>query len=319
MNLADHLRSNAVRSRSLVTRPPLDESMRRDHASSTKIGAEAGAAPGVRSIATRPRFAVVAIVGLILVLASAFAWRRWRAEVSPADSVVAVLPFSARGEDGVAPLGEGFVNLLGAALDGADSLRPVDARAVFAAVADAGGVARTTQTASGVATRLGAGMYVLGDVIQAGNQLQIEAAIYRVGRAEPSTRAVVSEAADSVFALVDRLAAQLLGELGHPAADRLVRTASVTTASLPAFKAYLRGEALMRAGQLSAPPRHTARRSNATRPSLSRITGLALRVNGRRCPARPTPLMQRPGTALGSRHAIGICSTRFESGAPVAR
>ena len=250
MKLADHLRSNASRfpeSRHASIAPP--QHAPAIESSSTKFGAEAGPAPVVRPIPIRPRLAVVAIVALTLVFASAFVWRRWRAEVSPLSSVVAVLPFSARGEDGVGPLGDGIVNLLGAALDGADSLRPVDARAVFAAVADAGGVVRTAQTANGVATRLGAGMYVLGDVIQAGNRLQIEAAIYRVGRADPSTRAVVSGAADSVFALVDRLAAQLLGELGHPAADRLVRTASVTTASLPAFKAYLHGEALMRAGQ----------------------------------------------------------------------
>jgi tetratricopeptide (TPR) repeat protein len=52
-----------------------------------------------------------------------------------------------------------------------------------------------------------------------------------------------------VFVLVDRLAARLLAGLSDPAADRLLRTASITTASLPAFKAYLQGDRLMRAGQ----------------------------------------------------------------------
>jgi tetratricopeptide (TPR) repeat protein len=100
-----------------------------------------------------------------------------------------------------------------------------------------------------VAARLGAGKFVLGDVVEAGGQVQIEAAVYDVNTAEPTTRAVVSGAADSVFALVDRLAARLLGGLGDPAADRLSQTAALTTSSLPAFKSYLLGEEQMRAGR----------------------------------------------------------------------
>jgi tetratricopeptide (TPR) repeat protein len=52
-----------------------------------------------------------------------------------------------------------------------------------------------------------------------------------------------------VFALVDKLAARLLGGLGDPAANRLLRTAALTTNHLPAFKTYLRGEELMRDGR----------------------------------------------------------------------
>jgi len=140
-----------------------------------------------------------------------------------------VLPFTVRGGEALAYLGDGIVNLLGAALDGAGSWRPADARATFAAVREAGGPALDTQSGNRVAKRLRAGMYVLGDVIEAGGQLQIEAAVYSVGggcglgsRAntlvecaapEPLTKAVVTGAVDSAFTLVDRLAARLLGGL----------------------------------------------------------------------------------------------------------
>jgi len=204
----------------------------------------------------------------VVVLLSVVAWGLRRSQVersAVSASTIAVLPFNVRGGAAVDYLGEGIVNLLGAALDGAGSLRPADTRATFAAVAETRGAEPDPQRGNRVATRLGAGMYVLGDVVEAGGQLQIEAAAYHVGgcgslfrRAnvlvecpapEPIARAVVSGAADSVFALVDQLAARLLGGLGGLASDRLVRTASLTTASLPAFKSYLQGEELMRVGQ----------------------------------------------------------------------
>jgi DNA-binding SARP family transcriptional activator len=212
---------------------------------------------------------LVAAGVLILIAASLWGLNRNRAEPSlVSSSTIAVLPFNVRGGPSVEYLGGGIVNLLGAALDGAGSLRRADTRATFAAaVAESAYAIPDAQRAERVARRLGAGMYVLGDVVEAGGKLQIDAAVYRVAAGcarrrgvtiapgmecpspQPSTRAVVSGAADSVFDLVDGLAARLLGGLGDPAADRLMRTASLTTTSLPAFKSYLQGEEQMRAGQ----------------------------------------------------------------------
>lgn len=213
------------------------------------------------------RLIAAAVIVLVLLVASAWALRRRQVEgTSPMDATtIAVLPFSVHGAPAAEYLSEGIVNLLGAALDGAGALRPVDTRAVMAAVGAPRPAAPDREQGDRVATRLGAGLYVLGDVVEAGGQLQIEAAVYHAAtdceslgssgaraacRArEPNARATVSGAADSVFELVDRLAARLLGGLGDPAADRLLRTAALTTSSLTAFKSYLQGEGLMRAGQ----------------------------------------------------------------------
>jgi DNA-binding SARP family transcriptional activator len=214
----------------------------------------AAAAPNVElEPLRRPRrtLTLVSAALVLLVLLTAVWGVRSRIARSraPSSNAIAVLPFSVRGGESVKYLGEGIVNLLGTALDGAGTLRPVDTRATFAAVAEAGGSVPDAQRAERVATRLGAGMFVLGDVVETGGTIHIEAAVYNVGAAQPSSKAVVSGAADSVFELVDRLAARLLGGLGDPAADRLLRTAALTTVSLPAFKAYLLGEEQMRAGQ----------------------------------------------------------------------
>jgi DNA-binding SARP family transcriptional activator len=199
------------------------------------------------SRARRLQRGLIAVIALILLVAVVWGVRTTRMQATPASSAtVAVLPFSVRGGQSVAYLREGMVSLLVAAFDGAGSVRPVDTRATFAA---AGEGLRTVQDGDRLATRLGAGMYVLGDVVEAGGQLQIEAAVYRRGASEPQTKAVVSGAADSVFMLVDMLAARLLAGLSDPGAGRLLRTASITTTSLPAFKAYLQGDRLMRTGE----------------------------------------------------------------------
>jgi DNA-binding SARP family transcriptional activator/TolB-like protein len=218
----------------------------------------------------RPRWmrsrTAVALV-LIGALGAVWVWRATSFARSPMPSTtaIAVLPFSVRGDEAVRYLGDGIVNLLTTALDGAGSLRPVDARATFAAIAEAGDAATDPRHGARVAARLGAGMFVLGDVIESGGVIHLEAAVYdgearcswfrRVATGggcavpRPNASAVVSGRADSVFALVDALAARLLAGLGDPAAHRLTRTAALTTTSLPAFKAYLQGEDEMRAGR----------------------------------------------------------------------
>jgi len=220
-----------------------------------------------RSHFRRPLMLLVAATVVMAVAVVVPGVRRGRvASTSPSSAnTIAVLPFSVRGGGANSYLGEGLVSLLSAAIDGAGSMRPVDTRAIFAAVAESRDSVSSAHYGDRVARRLGAGLYVLGDVVEAGGQLQIEAAVYHAGGGcgrmgwfkesvecaapEPITSGVVSGGVDSVFALVDALTARLLGEMGDRAADRLVRTASLTTHSLPAFKKYLQGEELMRAGQ----------------------------------------------------------------------
>ena len=213
-----------------------------------------GAAPAVGQAKhvsdRRIRFLVPAVASIVLLVGLSWAFLARRGEsASRLDATtIAVLPFTVHGGDRFAYLGDGVVNLLGAALDGAGSIRPADTRAVFAAAGQLPGSASDRARAERIAQKIGGAMYVLGDIVESSGQLQIEATVYRI-RGAPIARATVTGSADSAFALVDRLAARLLGGLGDPAADRLLRTASLTTASLPAFKSYLQGEELMRASR----------------------------------------------------------------------
>src|SRR6185437_13318409 len=86
-----------------------------------------------RKTPRRPARLWAAVLAAAILIVSIWELVRPRAEPSRDPSgAIAVLPFTVRGGEAVHYLGDGIVSLLGAALDGADGLRPVDARATFA-------------------------------------------------------------------------------------------------------------------------------------------------------------------------------------------
>jgi serine/threonine-protein kinase len=163
-------------------------------------------------------------------------------------TAIAVMPFTVVGSEQYEYLSEGIVNLLSTSLDGAGGLRSVNAHALLGYVADRGGM--TADQADGIAQRFGAGLYVLGDIAEAGNRLRITASLF--DRNEPAGEpfvATVEGDANALFELVDQLAARLATERVADAGARLTRIAALTTSSLPAVKSYLEGERAFRAGR----------------------------------------------------------------------
>ncbi|HSM35828.1 MAG TPA: tetratricopeptide repeat protein [Longimicrobiales bacterium] len=161
---------------------------------------------------------------------------------------VAILPFTVRGGEDYAYLGDAMVNLLSTKLDGAGELRSVDARSVLGFLDGRG--ARGVGDGAMVARRFDAGVWVTGDIVEIGRVLQISASVYRLesGDEPVATHAVEGDDAD-LMDLVDRLAGSLLGELGGGASERVQTIAAVTTDSIDALKAFLEGERLYRNGR----------------------------------------------------------------------
>ena len=215
---------------------------------------EALPTPGALSARMRPhrgrRAALIALGVLALAAAAVLGARRHRAAVATSPSLVAVLPFAVRGPGDAAWLGQGMVDLLSTGLDGAGELRTVDPRAVLSMAHRVSALALDPLSGAVAAGRLGAGRFVLGDVVAAGTHLQLEATLYDGAHPDiAEASATVQGDAAQLFALVDQMATRLLSGAGGEAAGRVPRIAAVTTSSLPALKAYLDGEAALRAGR----------------------------------------------------------------------
>ncbi|NIN73063.1 MAG: hypothetical protein GTO46_14270 [Gemmatimonadetes bacterium] len=179
---------------------------------------------------------------------------RGAGEAAPPVSVarVAVLPFSVRGSEDVAYLGEGMVDLLSTALDGAGELSVVDQYALMKFIAGERDDPLGPETGKAVASRFGAGRFVLGTIVEAGGRLQVNASLYTAdGRIEVSAEEIAEDEAQ-VFDLVNSVARQLLAAgMGGPSA-RLTQVAAATTNSLTALRFYLEGEREMRAARFAS-------------------------------------------------------------------
>ena len=173
-------------------------------------------------------------------------------EAAASAATIAVLPFTVRGDPRFAYLGEGMVDLLATKLDGAGTIRAVDPRALLHFLSRSGlspGDAAGPGGGRQVAEHFDAGHYLLGAVIEAAGRLQAAATLYRRdGEVEASARAVAGSE-DELFELVDEIVRQLLASQKVAPGTRLARIAALTTGSLDALRAYLRGERELRAGR----------------------------------------------------------------------
>jgi tetratricopeptide (TPR) repeat protein len=166
-------------------------------------------------------------------------------------TTVAVLPFSVRGNPGLAYMREGMVELLSTKLDGAGDLRAVDARALLSAVRGGAAEELGPEDGRGVAARFNAGRFVLGSVLQLGDSLRLSAALYDGdGSRRAGAETVVKET--DISRGVDDIARLLLGGMSRTPADRITSLGAVTTASYPALRAYLAGQQAFRGFQLDS-------------------------------------------------------------------
>lgn len=167
-------------------------------------------------------------------------------------TALAVLPFNVLGSESLTYLREGMVDLLSRALDGVGDLKTVDPGRVTKAA-----TAGTTLDEDGavvVARRIGAGQFVTGSIAEAGGQLRISASLYSLQDSVVAlSKSEVQGDTTELFSLIDRLTGDLLaGRSIGAASESVVRSAALSTRSLPALKAFLEGETLFRKAEFDS-------------------------------------------------------------------
>jgi eukaryotic-like serine/threonine-protein kinase len=197
---------------------------------------------------SRRTIAVVVVVLVAVALGSWALWERFRTRApTPAQDFVAVVPFRVASADpALSYLREGMLDLLAAKLTGEGGLRATDPRQLLDAWRRAGGSESNELTREGdlaLARRLGAGRLLLGDVVGTPTRIVLTASLLGSARGDSIAKINVEGSPDSLAWLVDQLAARLLAETSTEGAGR---SASLTSTSLPALRAYLDGQAKMR-------------------------------------------------------------------------
>jgi hypothetical protein len=204
-----------------------------------------------------------AVAGAVIVLAAAGgAFISLNRDVQPGEldpSAVVVLPFRVSADPSLSYLGEGMVDLLAAKLTGEAGPRAVDSRAALRLWERATGGGATPIDRAGaldLARSMAAGQLLLGEIVGSPGRLTLFAAIHDVGQGSAGQPVTVTGAADSLPWLVDRLVAGLLSARAGADDSRL---ALLTSASLPALRAYLDGKQAYRGGRFTEAAAHFRR------------------------------------------------------------
>ena len=246
--------------------------------SATETGNEA-IRPGGRGEVAAPQFILSIPVAprrgrrLALVLSGLFAiaivaaasWIRLRPGENPPavldSNRVVVLPFRFTGSDSsLSYLAEGVMDLLAARLTGEGGPLAVDTRRAMSAwrrrVGSADSVA-DEDVALAVARDVGAGEALSGELLATRDgQLAFSGWLVDAQTGTSVARTTVTGRPDSLFSLVDQLAARLLA---MRAGNDQRTIAALTTTSLPALRAFLEGRAESRRGHSDVAIRAFAR------------------------------------------------------------
>jgi serine/threonine-protein kinase len=200
---------------------------------------------GPRAAALTGRRHGALVAGAAVVVLAAIGLFAWRATASGSPVVegaqrIAVLPFRTSGA-GVELLGEGLVDLMSTNLDAIGGITTVEPRTVLQRWKERGS-AIDLEGALAVGDAVDAGAVILGSVVATGSAVRLTADLYARDGDKLAT-AQVNGHADSVLSLVDGLSLALMRDVwrsNEPLPS--IRVAGLTTTSIGAMRAYLRGE-----------------------------------------------------------------------------
>ena len=222
----------------------------------TALGTNTGPpAPGAKRKRGMPEITLISVGILVAVTAVIAILRGGTAPTDIDEDLVAILPFRVAGADSsLHYLREGLMDLLAAKLTGEGGPRAADPQSVMSAWRRGGGTETADipqEAALALAANLGAGEVLTGGVVGSPAQVTINASIIDADGAVQA-RANVSGPGDSLAALVDLLAGQLL--VGSAALDD-----ALATRSSAALRAYLAGRAAYRRGDYPTAAHHLER------------------------------------------------------------
>jgi DNA-binding SARP family transcriptional activator/TolB-like protein len=155
--------------------------------------------------------------------------------------LVAVMPFAVHGSAAYAYLAEGAMALVSTALNGAGDLQTVDPLAVMAALAQ---LSSPDESSNGQLARgFGAELLVEGSITEGGGRLRATALLRCASDGHVLSRADAERTGEAeLFDLVDDIVRQLLAARATGPEAHLAHSASLTTSSIRALKAYLAAE-----------------------------------------------------------------------------
>jgi len=239
-----------------VSQAPVEMPMQRPQPASRQVPPPAAAVKSRGTLARGRRrmridLVAAALLALLALSLAAVTFSPYaseqRAAAASLPERVGIFPFLYRGHPELAYLGDGIPELIGTHLQALDQVTLLDPRALAKRVTVPDDLAESASGgAASHARSLGASIFIVGSVVEAGGQLQVAARMYRTDGELLATASGRASNEDQLFDLVEQLVPQLVGSL--PGISDLERSAALTSRSLPALRHFFRGENHFRRG-----------------------------------------------------------------------
>lgn len=201
----------------------------------------------------------IGLILLVVLLLVTIYWALlWKSNPSDYDStpregtMVAVLPFSVKGNEKLNYLGEGMVDLISAKLDGMPGFKALDPNIVIANTRSKTLSNRSPEELLKLAQHWGAGSIILGNIIQIGKDIRIRISVYQTSSEPDNSSEVVIRNEDQLLSGINQLVRETIAQELVNEGLETEGMAAYSSENIPALKKFLEGESLRREGQYEA-------------------------------------------------------------------
>ena len=190
---------------------------------------------------------IPAILGILLLLVGAvyFFYPKMTSS-SIDDSAITIFPFNINsGNPDIQYLSNGMVDLVSTKLEGIPKMKPIDPNRVFNQLEKIGEEIPSLSEATEISGNLGAGEFILGNIIEVNDALQISATKYDA-KGKRVIKKTIEGQKTQLASLIDNLTRVLIADKLEKEGQNLSSVATMTSENLQALKAYLEGEQAFR-------------------------------------------------------------------------
>ncbi len=179
---------------------------------------------------------------LLIFIGAAYFLNAKKASNSMDISAITIFPFSIQsGHPNIQYLSNGMVDLMSTKLEGVSNMRPIDPNRVFNQLERNNEAIPSLSEAVEISKSLGSGEFILGNIIDINEVLQITASKYN-SEGELMVRKTIEGQKTQLASLIDDLTKALIADQLEKEGQPISSVATMTSENLQALKAYLEGE-----------------------------------------------------------------------------
>jgi len=162
-------------------------------------------------------------------------------------STIAVFPFDVKGSPDIEYLGDGMVDLISIQLDEIPRINSIDPNRIFSKLENETSISRNPERAAKLSTAYGATKFILGSIVQIGEDLQISATKYDALGNEIGRQSVKANKTEGIARTINDLIKVIVADELKEAEYELGNLGASTSNNLKSLKLYLEGEQAYRA------------------------------------------------------------------------